>query len=397
MKRKTLWTAVCLLSVAVACVKQNNPDNGEGQSPSNLSAKGLANCYVVRETGEYRFDATTRGCGAKTPELSDTPVTILPTKAGLIWQTKEGMIGDVKYEDGVIIFTLNSIGGNALIAASNDEGTVLWSWHIWSPEEDITTVKGKNGVEIMNMNLGAMTSSQGEEPSTKPYGMLYQWGRKDPFPSSSTLIGDINTTGAPLYDAEGNTVAIHNSSWTDLACNTVDYAIAFPTICLSNYAHYANSRDWLAVGNDNLWSESKTIFDPCPAGYRVPSSDAFKYFTSSGGYSTDPGTFDVADIDGDGVINGSDYNYGWHFNMAEGSLYFPAAARYDGSYAMLMGSKSGLWGSYWSCNPASSEQAQYTGTAAVTLTFMKEGGNMAVSPSATASKADAYSVRCVKD
>ena len=40
---------------------------------------------------------------------------------------------------------------------------------------------------------------------------------------------------------------------------------------------------WNSNGVTNLWSEEgKTIYDPCPAGYRVPNSDAFRGFSKTG-------------------------------------------------------------------------------------------------------------------
>lgn len=62
---------------------------------------------------------------------------------------------------------------------------------------------------------------------------------------------------------------------------------------------------------------------------------------------------------------------------------------------MLMGSKSGLWGTYWA-NSAATGTTTYKGMADVALTFMVEGKNIATSAAAYSNKADAYSVRCVK-
>lgn len=104
----------------------------------------------------------------------------------------------------------------------------------------------------------------------------------------------------------------------------------------------------------------------------------------------------MVDVNGDGVIDAKDYNYGWSFNMKEGSLFFPAAARYDGSYAMLMGSKSGLWGSYWGNSPAKSYGAT-TGFGFCVLAFMNEAAGTSVSATASAGRADAYSIRCIKE
>ena len=107
--------------------------------------------------------------------------------------------------------------------------------------------------------------------------------------------------------------------------------------------------------------------------------------------------FDIADISGDGAKSLADYDYGWTFNLSDSaSSYFPAAARFDGSYAMLMGSKSGLWGSYWGNSPAKSYGAT-TGFGFCVLAFMNEAAGTSVSATASAGRADAYSVRCVKE
>jgi len=103
------------------------------------------------------------------------------------------------------------------------------------------------------------------------------------------------------------------------------------------------------------------------------------------------------DLNGDGVIDTRDYNYGWSFSMKVGSQFFPAAARYDGSYAMLMGSKSGLWGSYWGNSPAKSYDEKVSGFGFCVLAFMSEAAGTSVSAAASANRADAYSIRCIKE
>ena len=58
--------------------------------------------------------------------------------AELLWQEVQGMITEVKVQDGKIIFTIGHIiaQGNALIAAKAN-GTIVWSWHIWVTDRDI--------------------------------------------------------------------------------------------------------------------------------------------------------------------------------------------------------------------------------------------------------------------
>lgn len=380
----------------------------------DLSENGMANCYIVQESGLYKFKADNQfNLGDGLP----VPPEISPVSARLIWQTEKNSIQNVelKIEEDTpyVVFNVSKAEGNALIGVANANGDIEWSWHIWMPKEEITGIKADNGYEIMNMNLGAITNEAGNAES---YGMLYQWGRKDPFPASATLTGNTSTLSAPMYDGENNQIRLANSSWTDLENNTLAYSISHPTVVLSNYAQYSLSRDWLhaALSDDSLWGNPngeekddanniinkghKTCYDPSPLGWRVPPSDAFREFTSTGNFSMWPEEFNIADINGDGIKNTEDFNYGWNFFVNEKSTsYFPAASRFDGSYAMLMGSMSGLWGNYWSNTPYS----QFGGGAISALAFQVKDMNgqdfISVSPSAGASRADAYSVRCVRD
>mgnify|MGYP002516229296 CR=1 FL=1 len=415
-----------LLLIVTACGKNNfdpdpdpTPDPGPGVDPTpdivvrDLSADGTSNSYIILQEGACSFDATVKGNGSATEGL-EAPEKMSPDSAALLWETNIGMITDVKLKDGTISFKAAGVNGNAVIAAYSAARKIIWSWHIWFPEEKIKTVEAKSGYEVMNMNLGAMTSSFGETSSVKPYGLLYQWGRKDPFPGSPTLTGNTNTINVPVYGPDGKEVKISNSSWTSTGNNTIEYSIEHPTICLSNYAQNASCKDWLKSSDSNgtLWGNpkgdeknseneypnkgAKSYYDPCPVGYRVPPVDVFRTFTATGAYTQNMVDFDVADSNGDGVINEKDYNYGWHFNMKNGSLFFPSAARYDGQWAMLMGSKSGLWGSYWGNAPAKS-YSEATGFGFCVLAFMNEPAEISVSATAAASRADAYSVRCVKE
>lgn len=414
----------CLIIFATlaltACVDEKNtdepmpePEPEPEDTTVDLGKEELANCYIVQEPGVYKFKADNHfNLGEGLP----VPPEINPVSAKLVWQSVKNSVSavalDTAGDEPYIVFEVTEASGNALIGACDEDGNIVWSWHIWMPEDEVTAVPTAMGYEVMNMNLGAVKNQPGDALS---YGMLYQWGRKDPFPAAATLTGDVTTVGAPLYDIENNAVAISNSSWTNSSDNNIEYSIANPTVCLSNFSYFAKSRDWLAESDDSLWGNPdgynpdggenryaekgrKTCYDPSPAGWRVAPADVFNDFTTSGGYAWTFDEFNIADINNDGKKDLNDYNYGWHFNVGNGrTLYFPAAARYDGSYAMLMGSMSGLWGSYWSNSPNSS----VPGGAFCCLSFQVKGQNgedwITVSPAGAASRADAYSVRCIRD
>lgn len=387
-----MLVAILGLVLCVACSDPNikpTPIPGD-QLPvevwEHLSYRETANSYVT-VSGKYYFNATVAGNGVNAPAIAVDSVYLL-------WQTQKGLIQDLSYKDGKVYLITSELGsGNALIAGLDKNNEIVWSWHIWQPAVKVESFTTKTGYEMCNLNLGATTAEAGKVGS---YGLLYQWGRKDPFPNAPTLTGTTATLPCTLYNMSNKEIEpILNSSWKDSECNTLAYSIANPTIVLTNYAQYATSRDWLkaGTGDDSLWGNpngaekngdneypnkgTKSCYDPCPPGWRVPPVDALRNATPSGGYEEDVTRFDV-----DGK-----YNYGWNINMKEGSSYFPAAARYDGSYGMLYGSVAGLWGNYWS-------NAPYGEGLGFAMVAFQEGS---MSPNAGGSKADAYSVRCIKE
>ncbi|MCH5234148.1 MAG: hypothetical protein J1E16_02560 [Muribaculaceae bacterium] len=325
---------------------------------TNLSENEMANCYIIQSPGKYKFLADNQfNLGEGLP----VPRSISPVKADLLWQTRKNSIPTVdlvtENEKPYVVFEVTEAEGNAVIYVENANGDIEWSWHIWMPSQDIEALPTSTGYEVMNMNLGALNNIPGDPNS---YGMLYQWGRKDPMPASATLTGDTSTLSAPMYDINGNEVKISNSDWSNTDNNTIDYSISHPLVCLSNYAQYATSRDWLkdSDSDNSLWGNPegdlkdeennyvnlgvKTCYDPSPAGWRVAPADVFRDFTTTGGYAWDLIDFNVKDINEDHILDLEDYNYGWHFYInGSTALYFPAASRFDGSYAMLMGSMSG--------------------------------------------------------
>ena len=83
--------------------------------------------------------------------------------------------------------------GNAVVAFKVD-GTIYWSWHIWvtdNPENGIAYSQGTETdidgnpitVQYMDRNLGAVTNTFLGKDWQKTGGLLYEWGRKDPFPA----------------------------------------------------------------------------------------------------------------------------------------------------------------------------------------------------------------------
>ncbi len=398
----------------------------------DLSVSATSNSYIIKHRGPYSFNASVRGNGKGCTGL-DAPSALAPAGAKLVWQSAKNFIQSVEYKEGKIFFEAGKPCGNAVIAATDASGKIIWSWHIWRPEVEISTLKSESGSEMMNINLGALTE---DASKIGVYGLLYQWGRKDPFPGSPIMSnGNIYTVNADVYDINNEKVKIGSTEMSSTSSNSLAFSIANPATCISNAAQYKTSRDWLlpSESNNSLWGNpegtvrkngtysnkgTKTFYDPCPVGWRVCDVSDFAHFTSSGAYTWAAGETEgvlkfydlggeaevaIVDLNSDGMVNLKDYTHGWSFYLDRKNKvrsHFPATSRYDGQFAMLMGSMAGYWGNYWTNAPTVNATGAETYLASALAFGIKEYTgeySISISPVSNGSRADAYSVRCIKE
>lgn len=244
-----------------------------------------ANCYIVAAAGTYSFDATVMGNGvASLCAGSQMATEIDPVSAALLWQDTEGFVTAVELENGRINYTVGGNSGNAVIAAYDADGAIVWSWHIWGAGKTLADV-AMGGRKYLEYNLGAR--------SAEDVGMLYQGGRKDPFPLDQTVFEAnivIDTTAYRVKPAGSQyyTYTIRSEK------GTYAYSYAYPNHYLisnsdnkgvSSGTNYHGLSDWYFYTNLNAdlesrWGDAigtKTVNDPCPAGYKIPSeSDALR-------------------------------------------------------------------------------------------------------------------------
>lgn len=156
---------------------------------------------------------------------------------------------------GYVLVRPGSAKGNAVVAIKNASNKILWSWHIWVTDYVPTT-------QWMDRNLGAINYIQGQIGHN---GLLYQWGRKDPFIGSAS-----NQAEAPIYNAAGTKVS---HSYSSANANSLAKAVAQPSHFITAPT-IGSLKDWYTSTNqhnDALWGAVKTVYDPCPPGYCVPS------------------------------------------------------------------------------------------------------------------------------
>lgn len=247
-----------------------------------------ANCFMVTPKANRQVVFTPyQAPGADVPNtgvvyskqmISDVRYSRI-VRVGIVWQTSPDLITGVKHEKGIIRITPNSTAtsGNALVAAYDKNGQILWSWHVWVTEYAEVILNGINsgigkqhqygGYTWMDRNLGAYSARVGQ---ISTYGQFYQWGRKDPFVNMSQDTTMIN----PMTIADKG------------ALLNIDQSVINPT---EFFTVQSTTNAWYGgpVIPDLWQTAEKTIYDPCPYGWMVPAISGWSNFVLGQNFSSD--------------------------------------------------------------------------------------------------------------
>ena len=349
-----------------------------------------ASAYTSTATGNNILNPFINhaGNGITDPYISGNGCT--PAKAELVWQDAMNLVTDIKYNAGYnggnISFKVDRSSirqGNAVIAIKDASDAILWSWHVWVTDEDINNV-----IEITNhqnvkynfmpVNLGQCDGNtityeersckvkftagdQSKEITIKQLANViatgsnapfYQWGRKDPlYPSN----GMDNTTKI-WYDKEGMPSTANPMQGTFSTGNDcIKNCILNPNLMHNkNFGDNTYYNLWSAdnkttSANDNL--VIKTIYDPCPVGFKLPASNAFTGFTTTG-ESASSST----------QVNGtwSSLEKGWYFytnSEKTQHIFFTALGRR--SYTSMLVGGTGRQCLFWSAHSVAKNKNYY--------------------------------------
>ncbi len=331
------------------------------------------------------------------------------------------------------------ISGNMVVGIRQSGTNYLWSWHLWitdyrpdeaskiDPEPDryvyavsggeIHRYEGANWQAgglyeesfIMDRNLGALSTAY---VGLGRGSIYYQFGRKDPLPGSYTVYLTDGTT----KNAVGQTYSVTND--IEKLRSSIIYSINHPLTFITNsgskvpdgstvycwtYDNPYNPAVW--SGNSNIiWQDPnrrystddplpKSIFDPCPPGWRLPRNGVWSDFrnnnaakpTTNANGGTDP-LRGFAPYAANTSTAGLRY---WPYpetgsDMVTDEIYYPASgSRYNGSGAM---SSVGSNGYYWSSSPFNQSSGYY-------LIFYSAN----VGPSNNYYRALGFPARCVRE
>jgi hypothetical protein len=275
-------------------IVEGDPSENWFNGPAtDLSAEATANTYMVHEAGTYKFKATVKGNGGFDPVtgVKATPIPVADISGvTVLWELKEAGLAikiddslyEIGYKEGYVYFNTPDafVPGAAYVAVFKDgEGgkagrydrdvdEILWSWLIWATEKP--TAMPWEDLSVMDRNIGALNV----DSDIYKIGFEYQWGRKDPFPG-----GGAYGRGTQLAFAPTKNDAFAKESFP--TGTTIAYSIAHPTTVFGPW----NYESWLCEEEftPSLWSDTeKTIYDPCPAGWRIPSKDDLEVILAAG-------------------------------------------------------------------------------------------------------------------
>ena len=455
---------------------------GSAEKPYNLATDNgedgdetTANCYVVHAAGWYKLPLvygnalkggtpnTSAYSGGNFKDYKDqninSPYISNADDATLVWSDGFYMFKDIQLDAAKKYLTFRIDPdylqqANAVLAVRDANDDIMWSWHIWVTERDISethTVQDwfntDNTFEMMSCNLGwvdgknvyynqrnltykftqngsgkttdMQVTQAGQKFDYKDVGSTYyQWGRKDPLVAMKNWDAvkatdyRLHETGRPDYGYATQTGGI-----------SVGEAIQHPNIYYTRMKNSIDgSENWCSANITTLWnaadnggqSESttstKTIYDPSPRGFKVPVPRAFAMFTKGtdgDGSKNNDGTMNTGTLNGYQEENGGKYNRYEVYPSGDGiGETIPMTAtgqRADAAglevYTLSRPEESeigGLWAMhgvyYWTCVPANATSAY-----AFVVRKDPDGENTANSYKMQGRKTMARPVRCIVD
>lgn len=363
----------------------------------DLSEGHNANSYVISSAFNYCFDVTVRGNGytgiAAIPGADPDIYKVgNPVSAEIIWtdlvsqgeNLDDYFILSPNVVEGRLFFNVVQTSptdkslkreGNVVVGVRDAEGNLLWTWHIWLT--DRPAEQGyKNGFSVQDRDLGATAYNPvGDEGTIN--GLYYQWGRPTPLPLDKTVYKPVYNSSTGKWSR--NDVATFQDDSESVI--PIVERVAYPTTFFKKTATASDQKL-----TKHLWGwrtetdeYAKSIYDPCPPGYRVPSIKLWRDLV----------------IQDKGVVSDGGNNVASKFkvdvNMID--VYYPMTGYYHESYNDHESLYEGAC--MWAATFDLGELDKLTDDMPYALGFMLEDGDLKEMQTTTTPSYVAMPVRCV--
>lgn len=305
--------------------------------------------YKTSKIGTYNLDHLKdhKGQLIESPYINVQNSTVPAQSANIVWTDgKTTPITNLTVtgsgENSYVNFDVpanNIEKSNTVIAIKDKDGKIMWSWHLWIAQPDVlnttevTNYDGQkfnfiqeplgykqtiwtgstkdrevvmvkveqtygpsSGKKFATFKIFQVGVNKGKREDTATF---YQFGRKDAFSRlgnsgkieylpTSTIIADCIQNPDKPYPDDLTSETSKSNLWS---MEYVDYKDAAHSV--------------------------KTIYDPCPAGFKVPEEKAFTGFTTTGKKTSSQNELNVTGA----------YNNGWNFNNKlanhDATVFFP--------------------------------------------------------------------------
>lgn len=342
---------------------------------TNISTSGVSNTISVKARGNFmeveepKYAKTILGCDLnvnhKMIAVNGSTTDIIP-----VGSDYNITINTYKVSGGYD-------GGCGQVAIyGEDQTTVIWSFIIWMTPTPAEHPYGNTGYVVLDRNLGTYMTCEGD--NWKQNGVYFQWGRPTPVGWSGTVGTNIPTQAtnvrfsienprALLYtnEVENTKSDWYLGAWTGARTDRKDDFWGNP----NESSTYLNPSDG-----------HKSIYDPCPKGYRV----------------VPPRVLDEIEQKGEFVKQSATAVFKYCYDGTN-YAYWPLAGCKWGSNGGNNGNNTGLDASkgaacYWS-NSSASSYGNDKDQGATSLYYKVSDKTWTHS----SGRSHAFSVRCMKD
>ena len=307
---------------------------------THLDADGNSNCYIIHGPGLYTYNVGVAGNGKQphpqdysTSTLGFDPANLITSdKFKLDWLWASGRSFDavagsndietvkkiltsiaLSGTDGILQISLSeeqaNLSGNIMVALYEDANNnnvcdasekIKWSWHLWlgTPvaqhykfentdnkvsSTDLGEPLNNEDWYMLDRNLGAESNELGDPRAA---GLYYQSGRKDPFIGYNDQTGSTSWASNRVKTYLNTATFPSHAAWKTNAgtfnvANVVNYPMSlFGATGKAEIFTYG----WVQ-GTQSTINNSKTFFDPCPPGYKLPTTREWDNFKNSEYYN----------------------------------------------------------------------------------------------------------------